>query len=155
METSWIVTADAGRARFFAESDPSQPLQEIEDMVNEMGRMRPSEIYTDRVGPTGGTGSIHDTGGQVPNKQYEPPTTPEEQARISFAKAVAGYLLKGHQERRFQKLTLIADPKFLGALRMALDPQLKPLVDREINKDLTHSSGQQLREQIKAHKTGE
>jgi protein required for attachment to host cells len=154
METTWIVTADAGRARFFAETDPSQPLQEIDDMVNEMGRMRPSEIYTDNVGPTAGAGSTHDTGGAVPNKQYEPPTSPEEQARISFAKAVAGMLLKGHQEKRFQKLTLIAEPKFLGVLRTALDPQLKPLISQEINKDLTHSNGHQLREQIKAHKTG-
>jgi protein required for attachment to host cells len=154
METTWIVTADAGRARIFAESDPSQPLQEVEDMVNEMGRMRPTEIYTDNVGPTAGTRSIHNTGGQVPNKQYEQPTSPEEQARISFANAVAGALLKGHQERRFQKLTLIAEPKFLGVLRTALDPQLKPLVSHEINKDFTHSNGHQLREQIKAHKTG-
>jgi protein required for attachment to host cells len=152
METTWIVTADAGRARFFAESDPSQPLKEIEDMVNELGRMRASEIYTDGVGPTAGTRSIHDTGGQVPNKQYEPPTSPEEQARISFAKAISGFLLKAHNERQFQRLVIVAEPKFLGFLRAALDPHLKPLISKEINKDLTHANGHELREQLQAHK---
>lgn len=123
-------------------------------MTNPMGRMRPSEIYTDNVGPTAGTKSIHNTGGQVPNKQYEQPTTPEEQERISFAKVVAEYLLKGHNEKRFQKLTLIAEPKFLGYLRTALAPQLRSLVSQEINKDFTHSNGHQLREQLRAHKAG-
>ena len=45
----------------------------------------------------------------------------------------------------------MAAPAFLGALRSELDAQLKPLVTYEINKDYTHSSGQQLRDLIDAH----
>jgi protein required for attachment to host cells len=152
METTWIVTADAGRARIFSESNPAQPLEEIEDMVNTATRMRTAEKYTDRLGPTSAGQSIHNTGGAAPNKQYEPPQTPEEHESESFAKDISGFLLKGQQEGRFQKLALIADPKFLGVLRMFLDPHLKPLVNLEINKDYTHSAPQQLREQIQAHK---
>lgn len=40
METTWILTADAGRARIFSESNPAQPLEEIDDMVNSAARMR-------------------------------------------------------------------------------------------------------------------
>lgn len=151
METTWIVTADAGRARIFEESSAAQPLAEVEDMVNTATRMRTSEKYTDRLGPTSAGQSIHNTGGATPNKQYEPAQTPEERESESFAKYISGFLLKGRQEGRFQKLALIADPKFLGVLRVFLDPQLKPLVNLEINKDYTHSSPQQLREQIQAH----
>lgn len=149
METTWIVTADEGRARIFAASDRTQPLQEIEDMVNPAARLRTSEKYTDGVGPTAAGKS--DTGGALPNKQFEPPQTPEEHEAESFAKGVSGYLLKGHQEARFHKLMLVAAPKFLGVLRMVLDPQLKPLVTKEINKDYTHSNAHQLREQLQAY----
>ena len=151
METTWIVTADEGRARIFATSDRTQPLQEIEDMVNPSARMRTSEKYTDGGDPTAAGKSIHNTGGALPNKQYEPPQTPEEHESESFAKGLCGYLLKAHQEARFQKLMLVAAPKFLGVLRVVLDPQLKPLVTKEINKDYSHSNAHQLREQLQAY----
>jgi protein required for attachment to host cells len=151
METIWIVTADEGRARIFSETDRSQPLEEVEDMVNAPARMRTEEKYTDRLaGPTAAGKSIHDTGGAVPNKQYEPPQTPEEHEAETFGKAICAYLLKAHEERRFHKLVLVAAPKFLGVLRAEIDPRLKPLLTREINKDLTHSSGHELRAQLQA-----
>jgi protein required for attachment to host cells len=74
----------------------------------------------------------------------------DEHEAESFAREISGFLLKSMQERRFQKLTLIAAPKFLGALRTFLDPQLKSLVGQELDKDYTHFSGQQLRDQLKA-----
>jgi protein required for attachment to host cells len=152
METTWIVTADTGRARIFEEADPSQPLREVEDLVNAPGRMSATEMYTDRLGPTAAGKSKHDTGAPAPNKQYEPPTTPEEQAAESFARELSHLLVKGYNERQFQKLTIIAEPKFLGFLRAALDPKLKPLIRQEINKDFAHSNAHQLREQLNAHK---
>ncbi|MES2739516.1 MAG: host attachment protein [Pseudomonadota bacterium] len=151
METSWIVTADAGRARIFSQSNLTQPLTEIEDMVNPATRMRTAEKYTDRLGPTSAGQSIHNTGAATPNKQYEPPQTHEEHEAVSFAKDISTFLLKGQQAGHFQKLVLIADPKFLGVLRTLLDPHLKPLVKLEINKNYTHSEPQQLREQLRAH----
>lgn len=150
MNTNWIVVADAGRARIFSESDPSQALQEVEDMVNTAARIRTSDQYTDRLGPTSAGKSIHNTGGALPNKQYEPPQSMAEREAESFAKDIWGFLLKGHQDGKFQKITLIAAPKFLGALRMFMDPQLKSLVAQELNKDYTHLSGHQLREQMQS-----
>jgi protein required for attachment to host cells len=151
MHTTWIVTADNGRARIFAESDHKARLQEVESMVNTTARMRTADIYSDRLGPTAAGQSMHNTGGATPNKQYEPPQTPDEREAELFAKDISALLLKSHQEGRFQQLALVAAPKFLGVLRAVLAPQLKPLVGLEINKDYTHSNGQQLREQLQAH----
>jgi protein required for attachment to host cells len=148
MDTTWIVAADAGRARIFAETNRDQPLQEVEDMVHTAARLRTSEQYTDRLGPTSAGQSIHNTGGAAPNKQYEPPQSMAEHEAESFAKDISGFLMKGLQGGSFQKLTIIAAPKFLGALRMFLDPQLKPLIGEEINKDYTHLGAHQLREQL-------
>lgn len=152
MSTTWIVSADAGRARIFAESDPQQPYEEVEDLVSPNARARDIDINTDRIGTTGAGQGIHNTGGATPNKQYEPAQTPEQHDADLFAKEVCGVLLKGWQDKRFSKLTLVAEPKFLGVLREKLDNQLKPLVALELNKDYSHSNGLQLKEQLQAHK---
>jgi protein required for attachment to host cells len=153
MSTTWIVSADAGRARIFAESDPQQPLEEIEDMVSAAARLRVSDINTDRLGPTSAGKSIHNTGGALPNKQYEPAQTPEERDAEFFAKDISAFLLKALQGQRFQKLALVAEPKFLGVLRMQIDNQLKPLINFELNKDYSHLNAHQLREQLQAQKS--
>ena len=152
MSTTWIVSADAGRARIFAESDPQQPYEEVEDLVSPNARVRDADINTDRLGATAAGQSIHNTGGATPNKQYEPAETPEQHDAKFFAKDICGFLLKGMQEKRFGKLVLVAEPKFLGVLRGELDNQLKPLVALELNKDYSHSTGLQLKEQLQAHK---
>ena len=151
MDTTWIVSANTGRAHIFSEPNPTKPLQEIESMVNPSARLDTGETYTDRLGPRAAGKSIHSTGGALPTSQYQPQQSPDEREAESFAKDICGYLLKAKQEGRFNKLGLVAAPGFLGVLRKVLDPQLKPLVSYEINKDYTHSDGQQLREQIRAH----
>ena len=162
MQTTWIISANAGRARFFSESDPAEPLQEIEDMVNEGARLRDIDINTDELGATSagksshniganeGVGFAHNAKAGAPNKQYQPAQTPEQHETEKFAKDISNYLLEAHRDGRFQQLVLSASPQFLGALRANLDPQIKPLIKLEVNKDYTHSSAQELREQLRA-----
>ncbi len=152
MDATWIVTANASRARFFAEPAPTEKLQEIKDMVNDAARLKTAESETDRMGPTSAAQSIHNTGGALPNKTYEPAQTPVQHATDMFAKEVAKYLLKAHQEGRYREIALVASPQFLGILRQQLDPQLERLVSVEINKDYTELSPEQLHEQIQAKK---
>ena len=162
MQTTWIISANAGRARFFAESDPDAPMQEIEDMVNTAVRLRVLETESDKIGPTAATNSGHNIGGTqgvgfahngkvgAPNKAYQPAHTPAEQEAEQFAKDISHYLMKAHQEGRFQQLVVSASPQFLGALRSFLDPHIKPLIKFELNKDYTHFNAHQLREQLHA-----
>jgi protein required for attachment to host cells len=162
MQTTWIISANAGRARFFSESDPSAPLEEIQDMVNDAARLRDIDINTDEFGPTSAAGSSHNIGGNeaagfahnakagAPNKQYQPAQTPEQHEAEKFARDIAKYLLDAHRDGRYQQLVISASPHFLGELRSLLDPQIKPLIKLEVNKDYTHSSAQELREQLRA-----
>lgn len=163
MPTTWILSANAGRARFFAESDPAEPLQEIEDMVSPAAQLRTVDTETDRLDPIAASGSRHAIGGNegaglahnakagAPNKLYQPAQTPDQHAADLFAKDVATFLQKGHSEGRYQQLVISASPDFLGVLRTKLDPQVQKLVKSEFNKDYTHSNPQQLREQLQAH----
>ncbi|MET0855627.1 MAG: host attachment protein [Telluria sp.] len=160
MQTTWILSANAGRARFFEESDPAEPLQEIEDMVNTAVRLRVLETESDKIGPTAATNSGHNIGGTqgvgyahnakvgAPNKAYQPAHTPAEQEAEQFAKDISDYLLTAHREGRFERLVISASPQFLGALRSFLDPHIKPLIKSELNKDYTHFNAHQLREQL-------
>jgi protein required for attachment to host cells len=160
MQTSWIISANAGRARFFEESDPAEPLQEIEDMVNTAVRLRVLETESDKIGPTAAAGSGHNIGGTqgagyahnakvgAPNKAYQPAHTPAEQEAEQFAKDISNYLLTAHRDGRFQQLIISASPPLLGALRSFLDPHIKPLIKSELNKDYTHFNAHQLREQL-------
>jgi len=97
IDATWIVRANASRARFFAEPAPAEKLQEIDDMVNDAARLKTAESETDRMGPTSVAQSIHNTGGALPNKTYEPAQMPAQHATDLFAKEVARFLLKAHQ----------------------------------------------------------
>ena len=162
MQTTWIISANAGRARFFSESDPAKPLQEVEDMVNSAVRLRVLETESDKIGPTAAAGSSHNIGGTqgvavahngkagAPNKLYQPAHTPAEQEAEQFAKGISHYLMKAHERGRFQQLVVSASPQFLGALRSFLDPHIKQLIKFELNKDYTHFDARELREQLHA-----
>lgn len=152
MNANWIVSANASRARFFSQMHPSESLEEINDMVNEAARLRTEETEADRIGLLAASKSQHNVGAARPGSGYEPNQTPDEHQTELFARSVAGFLLQGHQEGRFQQLSLIASPQFLGVLRKLLDPKLESLVSLEINKDYTHFSAAQLHEQLQAHK---
>lgn len=131
-------------------------------MVNSAARLRESEVLTDRLGPTAAAGSGHNIGGGqgggaahnagagAPNKQYQPAHTQAEQEADQFARDISDYLMKAHQDGRFQQLVLSASPQFLGALRSCMDPHIKPLIKREFNKDYTQVAPNQLREQLQA-----
>jgi protein required for attachment to host cells len=151
MQANWIVAANASRARFFSQEHSSDALEEINDMVNDAARLRMTETESDNFGPTSAGKSVHNTGGATPNKTYEPAQTPDVHQAELFARDIAGFLLQSYQEGRFQQLSLVVSPQFLGMLRKLLDPKLESAVKLEINKDYTRFSPAQLLEQVKAH----
>ncbi len=152
MGATWIISANASRARFFSQSNPSEDLQEVNDMVNNGARLRMMAEESDKIGPTAGTKSMHNTGGALPNKLYEPAQTPDQHRNELFARDITDFLEHAHREGGFQKLSLVASPQFLGMLRKMLEPKFGSLIDLEINKDYTHYSPAQLLEQIAAAK---
>lgn len=165
MKPTWIITANAGRARFFEESALNEPLREIEDMVSPGAKQSISDVVTDQAGPTAAAKSAHNIGSGnqpagfahnansgAPNKQYQPAVTPVEAEAIKFAKDISAYLVKAHQDGRFGQLVISASPQFLGTLRSVIDPHLKDVIKTEFNKDYTSINVSQLREQLQAHK---
>jgi protein required for attachment to host cells len=151
MHTTWVVTANAGRARIFADSAEGE-FQEIHDMVNETVRMRATAL--DAVPPAPGVAarSLRNAGNATPDKAFEPGQTPAEHETERFGRSIVGFLEQGRKEGRYQELALCASPHFLGILRALLGPHLGTLVRVEINKDYTHAEPAQLQEQVRAHR---
>ncbi|WP_229493915.1 host attachment protein [Massilia arenae] len=163
MPTTWTIAANAGRARIFSDADKASSLQEVDDLVNPAAQQRVLDIVTDKMSPRSAQNSGHNIGGGqgggfqhaapagAQGNDYQPAVTPAEHESQRFAKDISNYLQQAHQAGRFQQLVLAASPEFLGVLREKIDPQIKALIKREVNKDYTHSNGQELRAQLDAH----
>jgi len=153
MPATWIVSANASRARIFAQRQAADPLDEVLDLVNEASRLRDRDLETDRpVEDKAASASRNNVGAPTTPSIYEPKQTAKKHEMELFARQVADQVVKAHNEGRFDQLCLVASPEFLGMLRKLLAPELHGALALEIDKDYTHSSPQQLREQLREHR---
>lgn len=130
MQTTWIVTADASRARILQVAGRENALTEVEDLVNPQGRMHNREINSDAAGRFRGPDR---PGGHASDDANR---TVDHYAEL-FAKRVGEVLDKARVERRFERLYLVAAPKFLGQLRKELGKETEKLVADDLAKDLS------------------
>jgi protein required for attachment to host cells len=135
MTTTWIVAADSSRARVLQVADREEKLVEVEDLVNPEGRMNDRELTTDahpRLRGTSGPGSDRQEMSAV-----------EHQVEL-FAKRIGEHLEKARNEHRYDRLCLVAPPRFLGVLRKELGGEVRKLVAEELPKDLSWLSAREL-----------
>jgi len=131
MQTTWILAADSSRVRIFEELDAEHHLQEIEDFAHPAGHAKGEELLTGnpsrRNFGKGALGGTHDGEAETGVIAHE---------NDVFSKAVTDYLEKARNEHRFDRLCLIAAPRFLGLLRQHLSKEAQKLVEQEIDKDI-------------------
>jgi protein required for attachment to host cells len=135
---TWIVVADAGRARFFARRLPKSPLTELSDLAMTAPPLdapsdRPSRVH-DRKGPT--------------RHAVEPRKTPRAAAANSFLSAVAERINAGAQDDAFERLVVCAAPRALGLLRDGLADAAKSRIVAAFDKDLTRESVQGVQQHL-------
>jgi protein required for attachment to host cells len=119
--------------------DREHRLAEVEDLLNPEGRVHERDLLADghpRFSGHGGVGKpgAHATGG--PGSDRQEPAAAEHYTEL-FAKRVGEYLDKARMKHRYDRLHLIAPPKFLGQLRKELDKEVQKLVTEELPKDLS------------------
>lgn len=128
MKTTWIIAADSSRARILQVMDRDARLAEVEDFLNPPARVHDRDLMEDghpRFSGTNGPGSDREE------------MTPSEHATELFAKRVSAYLDKARSDHRYDRLHLVAAPKFLGQLRKELGKEVQKLVTDELPKDLS------------------
>jgi protein required for attachment to host cells len=128
MTTTWIIAADSSRARILQVTDRQQHLDEVDDLLNPEGRVHDRELISDahpRFSGTRGPGSDREE------------TSAVDHATERFAKRIGDYLDKARNAQRYDRLHVIAPPKFLGQLRKAFGKEVHKLVADELPKDLS------------------
>lgn len=129
MQKIWIVVADAACARIFGADTPTAALSEIDDMLNPAGRLRNQDIDADDQGRS------FDSAGEGRHAMSRRHDAHQQEA-LRFAQRVADHLKSALDERRFERLHVVAAPAFLGMLREALDDTVKATVASELDSDL-------------------
>ena len=139
MTTTWIIAADSSRARILQVMDRDARLAEVEDFVNPSARLNEREMTTDaepRFNGHGGVGKAGSgrTGG--PGNDREAKTKGEHETEV-FVRQIGDYLDKARNAHRYDRLHLVAPPKFLGQLRKELGKEVQKCVTSELPKDLS------------------
>src|SRR3954469_8602670 len=151
MKTTWIIAADASRARILQVMDRDARLTEVEDFVNPSARLHERDMTTDaepRFNGHGGVGKAGSgrTGG--PGNDREAKSKGEYETEV-FVRQLGDYLDKARNAHRYDRLHLVAPPKFLGQLRKELGKEVQKLVADELPKDLSWLSARELEAKLR------
>lgn len=144
MTTTWVVIADAARARIVLSEGRNKPFRDIEQLVHGESRLRDTDRISDRPGRS------FDSHGEG-RHAMEPGTDPADQEAIRFAADIANHLRQARTGNEFDALVLVAPPRFLGLLRKAMDPGSRERVRAEIHKEFTQLDDEEIRRRIMEH----
>jgi len=127
---TWIIVADGARAQVFLNSGPGSGLEPALSQALVADNRPSGDIASDRPGRS------FDSAGEG-RHAMQPGSDPHKYEQIVFAHDIAKLLGENRTKKAFDQLIIVAAPKMLGALRLALDSATSQLVIGEINKDLT------------------
>jgi protein required for attachment to host cells len=141
MNRTWIVVANAARARL-CEFDPRDgSLTELEGFVHAAGRQKGSDLATDRPGHT-------EKGQASVRTSFEPHTEVHHKEREHFARELARTLDNAVVQRRCPALALIASNPFLGELKAQLGAAASKALVATEPADLTHCDLRELTRRV-------
>ncbi len=126
---TWILVADGSRANLFLRAKDNR-LEKLEGWDNPEGRLAGSDSETDSLGSA------------RPGSSMTPPTDPKRHSQVVFARQLASVLKD--RSSAYDRLLLVAAPKFLGDLRPLLDESVQKKIAAEFAKDLTQLSAHEL-----------
>lgn len=145
MSSTWLLVANGSEARLFETEKNPKTLELLRSFEHEESREKGSELITDRSGmyqgdTTKGRGSIQGSMAES--------TDPKDHEMERFAGELVETLEKGRTTNKFINLIIVASPKFHGLLNGKMNSQLKEMVGRHVNKDLTSLKEAELLERL-------
>ena len=141
MQATWILVADAARARVFRIERPRGPLIEEQDFVHPEERLPEHELGSD------GHGRVRGPGGRQHSLGPDEGALREREAG-RFADELVVALREGREGDRFRRLYVVAPPRFLGVLRCRLDAATAERVVAEFDKDLVRHDAASIRRHL-------
>ena len=138
MRRTWFVVAHRSGTRIFEPDAETRALGLVLQLDHPAGRKKATDFDSDRSGM-----AFSSMGGGGGHRMSAVENAHEHAAR-SFARSVADALRKGRIERQYDGLVLVAEARFLGMLREALDGPTAQKVDATVDKDLAKLSVHEL-----------
>lgn len=138
MSKTWIIAANRVRARLFELDERQHSLSEIENFSNPEGRAPAGSRGENRPPRT------FDSMGSA-RHAIEPHTEPVLKYGERFARRISSVLEDGRTHHKFDRVMLVAPPRFLGHLRDCMPGNLKGCVVREVSKDMTRAKTEAIR----------
>ncbi len=143
MATTWVLVADAARARLFrAHDEQFESMQHLKTWNHAEGRLHEGDLVTGSEGAKHGgkDDSQRSTGPQVSATDHEEDV---------FAKALAEQMRDGRVSHDYDQLVLVAAPRFLGKLRETLDEPTRKVVSHSLDKDYSKHPAEEISELVK------
>jgi protein required for attachment to host cells len=141
MSTTFVTVAQRAKARLFRHDGPGKGLTEVRDLAHPASRAHGTDIDTDRPG------RVHDRYGPGRHAMAKEEPPKEHEAR-QFAQQVAEAIREYRTKEGFDRLILVAEPRFLGMLRESLDDATAKLIDGELHKEITDSKQQEIEQHL-------
>jgi protein required for attachment to host cells len=139
--TTWILIADGGRARIFANEGPGNGIAVVEGAAFEADHRADHELVRDHEGR-----SFESVG--ATRHGIQPHTDPHRELKRGFSERLAEMLDKSLAAKSYDRLILVAPPVTLGDLRKALSAHVQAAVYAELHKDLTKTPMRELPEHL-------
>jgi len=140
----WIVVADEAIARILACSKAPGVLDSVEELTDPLAHASNADLQRDAQGRRAGS-ATHSARPTTPhrlrssaNATASAGESEQHLQAADFAKRVAEHLGDALRAQRFDELSIVAAPRFLGLLRKAMRADVAGRVTREIDKDLVH-----------------
>jgi protein required for attachment to host cells len=141
---SWIIIADANRARIF--SLQTQHFAN-EDALDKNWRLIQELNHNDSHKKT--QDAISDKAGSGDFGTFVKGSDPKDASAALFAQHLAAYLEKGRIEHHYNELILIAPPHFMGVINKHITKAVTLLVQTSIDKDYTSENEKFIAEHLK------
>jgi protein required for attachment to host cells len=130
-----VLVADEAIAKLMLLPGRGAELVEIQALADPSAHARESDLHRDAHGRRAGPSPNVVPVGHATTSAGE---SEKHQRAARFAKEVAAALSQALREKRFERLRIVAAPRFLGLLRQAIGKDVAGAVEDELAKDLIH-----------------
>jgi protein required for attachment to host cells len=134
---TWVLIADAARARVFEARGKGRGLTTVQDMSLDAELAPSRDLGTDRPGRS------FDSVGNA-RHAMQSPSDPHREQKRQFARRIAEAVEKRRAARSFDRLVLVAPAVTMGDLRTLLTDGVKATVTAEVVADLTNTPKSEL-----------
>jgi len=129
---TWVLIADAGRARVFETSGKGTGLTAVQGMILD------AELAPSRALGSDRPGRAFDSVGTA-RHAMESPSDPHREQKRQFARRIADAVHERRVAKNFDRLVVVAPAVTMGDLRAALSDEVKAVVTAELVADLTRT----------------